>query len=165
MPYQAWLASCMGTEWYGTRASYDKYRNPFRHLRKRKETIISRKLYTIEMIIIISWRCRVFLFCFSYSVHPSLCLIGPFQVRYKSVVSPFPIMGGKWDLHGICIGITWDLQQRNSRINIKKKNFYITLQLVTHSVVMFYMPMSYSGDLFQNTRHPLITIKWYIMLK
>jgi hypothetical protein len=37
----------------------------------------------------------------------------PFQVRYKSVPGPFPIMGEKWDLQGICIGIAWDLQQRH----------------------------------------------------
>ena len=37
----------------------------------------------------------------------------PFQVRYKSVSSPFQNggqMGGKWDLHGICLGITKGLE-------------------------------------------------------
>ena len=34
---------------------------------------------------------------------------GSFQVRFKSVPDPFLRMGEKWDLVGICIGITWDL--------------------------------------------------------
>ena len=122
MPYQAWLASCMGTEWYGTRASYDKYRNPFRHLRKRKETIISRKLYTIEMIIIISWWCRVFLFCFllfnsitpiperpynilRYAfVHPSLYL------RYRFALPSLVIRFWTVPMNGRKMGLTRDLQ-------------------------------------------------------
>ena len=57
------------------------------------------------------------------------------------------------------------IRRTQVRINIKKKNFYTTRQLVTHSVVRFYMPMSCSGDSFRFTRHPLITIMWYIMLK
>ena len=34
----------------------------------------------------------------------------PFQVRFKSVPDPFLRMGEKWDLVGICIGITWEVQ-------------------------------------------------------
>ena len=41
--------------------------------------------------------------------HPSLYLLPPFQVRFRSVVSPFPIMGEKWDLHRICKGLAWEL--------------------------------------------------------
>ena len=90
--------------------------------------------------------------------HPSLYLLPPFQVRFRSVVSPFPRIGEKWDLQGNHIGITWELQQRQNRINLKKQNFYITLQLVTHSAINFSVSESCSGDSFHFTRHPLITL-------
>ena len=48
------------------------------------------------------------------SVHPSLCLRSTFAsgslvLRFKSVSIPFLRIGGKWDLQGTYIGITWDL--------------------------------------------------------
>ena len=68
-------------------------------------------------------------------------------------------MGFARELLGICSKV---------EINLKKKNFYITLQLVTHSVVRFYMPMSCDGDSFRFTRHPLITLtrvsSWYAII-
>ena len=67
-------------------------------------------------------------------------------------------MGEKWDLQGIYIGITWELLGSCSEEN-EKKNFYITLQLVTHSVVKIYVLEIYGGDSFRFTRHPLITTK------
>ena len=39
----------------------------------------------------------------------------------------------------------------------EKKNFYITLQLVTRNAASYCGSYRYSGDSFQNTRHPLIT--------
>ena len=95
-------------------------------------------------------------FLFFKPIHPPFAS-PPFQVRYKSVPGPFPIIGEKWDLQGIHIGLTWDLQQRQNRIKLKKQNFYITLQLVTHSAIKFSVSDSCSGDSFHFTRHPLIT--------
>ena len=57
-------------------------------------------------------------------VYPAPIVIGPFHLRFRSVSSPFPIMGGKWDLQGIYIGITWDLQQRQIELSSRKKNSY-----------------------------------------
>ena len=76
-------------------------------------------------------------------------------------------MGEKWDLQGIYLGITWESLGSYLGVIAKeneKKNFYRTLQLVTHIVVKTYVLEIYGGDSFCFTRHPLITIKWYIML-
>ena len=43
-------------------------------------------------------------------------------------------------------------------------NFHTTLQLVTRSLVNVYVLEVYSGDSFFSTRHPLVTLKWYILL-
>ena len=51
-----------------------------------------------------------------------------------------------------------------SLLQKEKQNFYTTLQLVTHSVVMMCASENYSGDSFRFTRHPLITIIWHIVL-
>ena len=61
-------------------------------------------------------------------------------------------MGLTWDLQGNYLGFAAKL-----KLTSKNRIFYITLQLVTHSVVRFYMPMSCSGDSFCFTRHPLVT--------
>ena len=45
-------------------------------------------------------------------------------------------------------------------INLKKKNFYITRQLVTLNAASYCDSLGYSGDSFQNTRHPLITLSF-----
>ena len=47
----------------------------------------------------------------------------------------------------------WDLWLFYS----EKKNFYITRQLVTLNAANYCGSLCYSGDSFQNTRHPLIT--------
>ena len=39
----------------------------------------------------------------------------------------------------------------------EKKNFHITRQLVTLNAASHCDSLGYSGDSFQNTRHPLIT--------
>ena len=47
---------------------------------------------------------------------PAFCGIATL-IRYKiKVVSPFLRIGEKWDLQGICIGITWELLQRLNNI-------------------------------------------------
>ncbi len=45
-----------------------------------------------------------------------------------------------------------------SLLHLKKKNFYTTRQLVTHSVVMICASENYTGDSFRCTRHPLVTL-------
>ena len=48
-------------------------------------------------------------FCvFRVQIYSSLS--GPFQVRFRSVPSPFLRIGEKWDLHRTCIGLAWDLE-------------------------------------------------------
>ena len=51
-----------------------------------------------------------------------------------------------------------------SLLHLEKKIFYTTRQLVTHSVVIICASSNYTGDSFRCTRHPLITIVWYILL-
>ena len=51
-----------------------------------------------------------------------------------------------------------------SLLQKEKQNFYITRQLVTHLAVTISASENYSGDSFRFTRHPLITIIWYIIL-
>ena len=48
---------------------------------------------------------------------------------------------------------------------LKKKNFYITRQLVTLNAASYCGSYRYSGDSFQNTRHPLITPKCCNLLR
>ncbi len=44
--------------------------------------------------------------------HFSLLIFHILQVRFSSASNPLLRIGEKWDLHGICKGITWDLQVR-----------------------------------------------------
>ena len=48
---------------------------------------------------------------------------------------------------------------------LKKKNFRTTRQLVTLNAASYCDSYGYSGDSFQNTRHPLITPKPCILLR
>ena len=50
-------------------------------------------------------------------------------------------------------------------ISLKKKNFHTTRQLVTLNATSYCDSYDYSGDSFQNTRHPLITLKPCILLR
>ena len=60
-------------------------------------------------------------------------------------------------------GIT-AFELRRSLLQKEKQNFYTTRQLITRSVVMMCASENYSGDSFRFTRHPLITLMWYIVL-
>ena len=44
--------------------------------------------------------------------HLLATFIGPFQIRFRSVSSPFLRMGEKWDLQGNHKGGRWELQYR-----------------------------------------------------
>ena len=48
---------------------------------------------------------------------------------------------------------------------LKKKNFHTTRQLVTLNAASCCDSCDYSGDSFQNTRHPLFPPKSCILLK
>ena len=61
-----------------------------------------------------------------------------------------------------------ELNAKHVQVNnnaLKKKIFYITLQLVTLNAASHCVSLGYSGDSFQNTRHPLITPKPCILLR
>ncbi len=49
--------------------------------------------------------------------------------------------------------------------NFEKTNFYTTRQLVTLNAASYCGSCDYSGDSFQNTRHPLVTQKYCILLR
>ena len=96
--------------------------------------------------------------------------------QYSSNLSPFH----RRESDGIWNGLETDLERTYSggstedqrRINegiiaiepycsllhLGKKNFYTTLQLVTHSVVTNCASEKCSGDSFRCTRHPLVTL-------
>ena len=59
------------------------------------------------------------IFCKSKTSLPA-SVIGPFQVRFRSVSSPFRVMGEKWDLQGICMGITTDLLGRKKEVMLNE---------------------------------------------
>ena len=50
-------------------------------------------------------------------------------------------------------------------ISLKKKNFHTTRQLVTLNAASYCDSLGYSGDSFESTRHPLITLKPCILLR
>ena len=83
--------------------------------------ILEQKLFTMAKRIragttLKSLLLPVTCYCMRNAV-PLFCLrsafaIPPFQVRCKSVSKPFVGNGGRWDLHGIYEGFTWDLLWR-----------------------------------------------------
>ncbi len=68
---------------------------------------------SVKILFFFLWKYAIRLEGCYASVDPSLCLrfrsvLNPFQVRSKSVSGPFLRMGGKWDLLGIYLGLTWE---------------------------------------------------------
>ena len=96
--------------------------------------------------------------------------------QYSSLLSPFHRRGsdGIWNGLETDLKRTWNgpIAEDHRRINegitaiepycsllhLKKKNFYTTRQLVTHSVVITCTSSNYTGDSFRCTRHPLVTL-------
>ena len=76
-------------------------------------------------------------------------------------------MGLTTDLQRICNeGLTKAtvFESHRSPLHLEKQNFHTTLQLITRNAVNVYVLVIYNGDSFCFTRHPLITLKWYINL-
>ena len=55
------------------------------------------------------WVCQYLIEIIEIFMPNQSYTLPPLWVRCEAVVSPFHAMGEKWDLQGICIGITWDL--------------------------------------------------------
>ena len=71
-------------------------------------------------------------------------------------------------MFGNILAITYIAKEINKYQSPKltqNQNFHITRQLITLNAASHCDSLGYSGDSFQNTRHPLITLKPCILLR
>ena len=60
-------------------------------------------------------------------------VVGPFQVRFRSVSSPFLRMGLTWEAQGSYIGLTWEVRSFWGKVKIQVLHFKKCLEDSTMS--------------------------------